>query len=132
MPRNGLVTHQSANDFATTLARLQDSLSEKHLTIFAQVDHAAGAAAAGLALRPTTLVIFGNAMAGTPLMQSAQTAGIDLPLKVLVWQEADGTVNLTFNAPSWIANRHAIGKLDLAISALTEAVDGLASQATSR
>jgi uncharacterized protein (DUF302 family) len=116
MADDGLITLRSSNDFATTLARFLEFLADKRVTIFAQIDHAAGAAAAGLALPPTTLVIFGNPTTGTPLMQVAQIAGIDLPLKALVWQAADGTVNLTYNAPAWIANRHGIGStLDHAV-----------------
>ena len=75
-PANGLITLPSAHDFATTLDRLVTALQTKGVTIFARVDHAAGAASVNMALRPTTLIIFGNPAAGTPLMQSAQTAGI--------------------------------------------------------
>jgi len=132
MTDNGLITLQSRNDFATTLARFLEILADKRVSIFAQIDHAAGAAAAGLALPPTTLVIFGNPTTGTPLMQAAQLAGIDLPLKALVWQAADGTVNLTYNAPSWVANRHGIGsKLEHAIEVLTTVVTAIARYATS-
>jgi uncharacterized protein (DUF302 family) len=81
MADNGLVTLQSVHDFSTTLDRLEDVLKAKGVTVFARIDHAAGAAGVGLTLRPTTLVVFGNPAAGTPLMQAAQTAGIDLPLK---------------------------------------------------
>ena len=109
MPDNGLTTLPSAHDVATTLARLLAALAEKKITVFARIDHAAGAASVGLALRPTTLVIFGNPAVGTPLMQTAQSAGIDLPLKALVWRDADGTVKLTYNDPAWIAARHHLG-----------------------
>jgi uncharacterized protein (DUF302 family) len=109
MPENGLFTLPSAHDFATTLERLTRALGEKNITIFARIDHAAGAASVRLALRPTTLVVFGNPLAGTPLMQANQTAGIDLPLKALVWQGADDAVYLTYTDPSWIAARHELG-----------------------
>jgi uncharacterized protein (DUF302 family) len=99
MPHNGLVTLQSAHNFVNTLERLLTVLAEKHVTVFAQIDHAAGAVAAGLILRPTTLVVFGNPATGTPLMQADQVAGIDLPLKALVWQHADGSVKLSYDAP---------------------------------
>ena len=88
MPDHGLVTLQSSHDVATTLERLTAALEAKGVRVFARIDHAAGAASVGLALRPATLVIFGNPAAGTPLMQAAQTVGIDLPLKALVWQDA--------------------------------------------
>ena len=108
MPDDGLVTLQSSHDFATTLERLTAALESKGVRVFAQIDHAAGATSAGLELRPTTLVVFGNPVAGTPLMQAVQTAGIDLPLKALVWQDAQGAVHLTYNDPVWIAARHGL------------------------
>src|SRR5262249_18534229 len=79
------------------------------LTVFARIDHAAGAAEVGLSLPPTWLLIFGNAKAGTPLMQSAQTIGIDLPLKALVWQDASGKTWLSYNDPAWLAKRQRGG-----------------------
>jgi uncharacterized protein (DUF302 family) len=131
MPDNGLMTLQSTHDFKTTLGRLVTALEGKGVTIFARIDHAAGAASVGLALRSTTLVLFGNPAAGTPLMQAAQTAGIDLPLKALVWQDADGSVKLTYNDPSWIASRHAVGsETGQAITAMSTALQSFARHAT--
>jgi uncharacterized protein (DUF302 family) len=89
--------------------RLESELRARSVTIFARVDHAAGAAAVGLALRPTELLIFGSARAGTPLMQANQTVGIDLPLKALVWQDAASQTWLGYDEPSWIAARHGLG-----------------------
>jgi uncharacterized protein (DUF302 family) len=133
MADNGLVTLSSTHDFQTTLDRLVQAIEGKGITVFARVDHAAGAKSVGLALRPTTLVIFGNPAAGTPLMQAAQTAGIDLPLKALVWQDADGSVKVTTNAPAWIAARHALGgNASQAVTALSGALDALARHATGR
>jgi len=74
----------------------------------ARIDHAAGAAQAGLSLRPTEVLLFGNAKPGTPLMQANQTIGIDLPLKALIWQDADGKVWLSYNEPNWLATRHGL------------------------
>src|ERR1700757_862751 len=85
MTTTGLVTLRSKHDFDVTVERLLVALKVRETTVFARIDHAAGAASIQLPLRPTTLLIFGNAKAGTPLMQAAQTAGIDLPLKILVW-----------------------------------------------
>lgn len=102
----GLTTLRSAYDPDTTAERLKAAVEERGITVVADIDHAAAAAGAGLDLRPTRLVIFGNPKAGTPLMQDVQTAGIDLPLKVLVWQDAEGATWLGFNEPSWIAARH--------------------------
>jgi uncharacterized protein (DUF302 family) len=131
MAEPGLVTKTSLHDFATTLARLTAALEAKGVTIFARIDHAAGAASVGLTLRPTTVVIFGNPAAGTPLMQLAQTAGIDLPLKALIWQGADGKVHLSYNDPAWIAARHGVGaESATAIGALSAALAALAAQAT--
>jgi uncharacterized protein (DUF302 family) len=109
MAKDGLVTAQSSHDFSTTLERLLTALKERGVAVFACIDHGGGAAGVGLQLRPTMVVIFGNPAAGTPLMQAGQTAGIDLPLKMLVWEDADGSVNLTYNDPSWVAARHGLG-----------------------
>jgi uncharacterized protein (DUF302 family) len=78
------------------------------MTVFACVDHAAGAAEVGLSLRPTAVLIFGNAKGGTPLMQSNQTMGIDLPLKALVWEDASGNTWLSYNDPVWLGKRHEL------------------------
>ena len=93
-------------------------------------DHAAGAAEVGLPLRPTELLIFGNAKGGTPLMQSAQTIGVDLPLKALVWQDASGNTWLSYNDPGWLAKRHGLGhEVDAAVSAIADALHALAKAA---
>ena len=90
MPVEGLITLRSAHNPQETMTRLEAEAKARGLAVFARVDHAAGAAAVGLALRPTDLLIFGAAKGGTPLMQAEQTIGIDLPLKALVWQDASG------------------------------------------
>jgi uncharacterized protein (DUF302 family) len=132
MSDDGLITLPSAHDATTTLDRLTAALDAKGISIFARIDHAAGAASVGLPLRPTTLVIFGNPTAGTPLMQGVQTAGIDLPLKALVWQSVDGTTHLTYNDPTWIAARHGIGgEAKQAVNVLSAAMMAFARQATS-
>jgi uncharacterized protein (DUF302 family) len=86
--------------------RLEALLKQKGLTISARIDHAVGAARVGQVLRPTEVLIFGNPQGGTPFMQCAQTVGIDLPLKALVWQDASGQVWLAYNDPSFLAQRH--------------------------
>jgi uncharacterized protein (DUF302 family) len=129
---DGLVTLPSVHDFATTLRRLTQALEAKGLTIFAAVDHAAGAASVGMTLRPTTMLMFGNAAGGTPLMQAAQTVGIDLPMKALVWQGEDGGVWLSYNDPAWIAGRHGIsGGAAPAVAGLSGALAAFARHATS-
>ncbi|HUO97840.1 MAG TPA: DUF302 domain-containing protein [Rhizomicrobium sp.] len=121
---DGLVTTKSAYDIVMTLSRLTDAIAARAMTVFAVIDHADGAKAAGMELGPTTLVIFGNARGGTPLMQKNQRAGIDLPLKALVWQNSAG-VWLTVNDPAWITRRHGLDAgqsegLAAALKALTE------------
>jgi uncharacterized protein (DUF302 family) len=114
-----------------TMDRLEAEVKAKGLTVFARVDHAAGAAAVGMPLRPTELLIFGNAKGGTPLMQANQTTGIDLPLKALVYQDEDGKVWLAYNNPGWIAQRHGLGtNVGANVQGLTKALDALAAQAT--
>ena len=105
---DGLTTIPSAHSVKETIDRLAADVTAKGLTVFARVDHAKGAQDVGLELRPTELLIFGNARGGTPLMQAQQTAGIDLPLKALAWEDAAGKVWLAYNDPEWIAARHGI------------------------
>jgi uncharacterized protein (DUF302 family) len=131
MAADGLTTIRSANGPKETMNRLEAEVKAKGLTVFARIDHAAGAAAVGLSLRPTEVLIFGNAKGGTPLMQSMQTIGIDLPLKALVWQDGSGSTWLSYNDPGWLAKRHGLGpEVDATVSALAAALDALARAAT--
>jgi uncharacterized protein (DUF302 family) len=121
----GLVVIESTYDVPTTAERFAAAAEAKGLTIFARVDHAAGAAQAGMSLPPTQLIIFGNAKVGTPLMQCDRSVGIDLPLKAMIWRDDDGKTLLAYNAPSWLAGRHdlddctpVLGKIDKALNAL--------------
>lgn len=107
---DGLVMVKSAHAPGETIDRLEKLVKEKGLTVFARVDHAGGAAKVGKTLRPTELLIFGNPQGGTPLMECAQTAGIDLPLKAMAWQDAKGQSWLGYNDPVWIAQRHKAPK----------------------
>jgi uncharacterized protein (DUF302 family) len=109
MAADGLTTLPSAFGAKETMDRLEAEIKATGMTVFARIDHAAGAAQVGLSLRPTEVLIFGNAKAGTPLMQSSQSIGIDLPLKVLIWEDANGKVWLSYNEPSWLAKRHGLG-----------------------
>jgi len=106
MSDDGLVTTASKHSVKDALDHIESELKSKGITVFARIDHAAGAASVAMSLRPTELLIFGNAKGGTPLMQSNQTVGIDLPLKILGWQDAAGKTWLTYTAPSWLATRH--------------------------
>jgi uncharacterized protein (DUF302 family) len=130
MAVEGLITLRSDYGPKETMDRLEAEVKTKNLTVFAHVDHAAGAAAIGLPLRPTDLLIFGNARGGTPLMQSVQTIGLDLPLKILVWQDATGTTLLSYNDPSWLAKRHGLsGDVEATVSAITTAIHAVAKAA---
>jgi uncharacterized protein (DUF302 family) len=131
MPTEGLITIPSNHGPEQTMARLESEVKAKGMTVFAHVDHAAGAAAVGLSLLPTGLLIFGNARGGTPLMQSVQTIGIDLPLKVLVWRDAEGKTWLSYNDPGWLAKRHGVGAEAVAtVKALSAALTAVAAAAT--
>ena len=108
MAAEGLTNVQSPYGPKETMDRLEAEVKARGMAVFARVDHAAGAAAVGLPLQPTEVLIFGAARAGTPLMQADQTVGIDLPLKALVYQDASGKVWLAVNDPRWIARRHSL------------------------
>jgi len=133
MASDGLTTLKSDFSPEETLARLEAVVKAKGLSLFARIDHAAGAAAVGLPLRPTVVVIFGNARGGTPLMQAHQSAGIDLPLKALVWQDESGVTWLSYNEPAWIAARHGLGpEEDAAVRTLAAVLAALGKAATQR
>jgi len=122
----GLTTIASNFGPKETLDRLETEIRTKGMEVFARIDHAAGAAEVGLNLRPTELIIFGNARGGTPLMQSVQTVGIDLPLKVLVWEDAGGKTWLSYNEPSWIARRHGVRNAEQVVSKMGAALNAMA------
>jgi uncharacterized protein (DUF302 family) len=105
---DGLVTVPSAHSADETVARLTAALAEKHLHLFVHIDHAAGAQKVGLSLRPVQVLIFGNPEVGTPLMQSTQLIGLDLPLRVLVWEDSTGKVWMTYTQPEYLVRRYGI------------------------
>jgi uncharacterized protein (DUF302 family) len=109
--------------------RLQAEIRALGMTVFARIDHAAGAAEVGLTLPPTELIIFGNARGGTPLMQSVQTVGIDLPLKALVWEDTAGKTWLSYNEPGWIAQRHGIANAEPVVSKIAAALSAISRKA---
>jgi uncharacterized protein (DUF302 family) len=124
MTETGLVTVQSHHSVKATLDRLEAALKAAGVTVFARIDHSAGAASVGMALRPTEVLIFGNPRAGTPLMEAQQTVGLDLPLRMLAWEDVSGTVWVTYNDPRWLAERHGLG------DAVAAAVQALAAAST--
>jgi uncharacterized protein (DUF302 family) len=132
MAAEGMISQKSHYEPKKTMERLESAVSKRGLTIFARVDHAAGAAQVQQSLRPTDLLIFGNAKGGTPVMQAAQTAGIDLPLKALVWQDGDGTTWLSYNDPAWIAGRHdASSGAKVAVDGMSKLLQGIAAEVVS-
>jgi len=131
MAAPGLTSIRSSFGPQDTMNRLETAVKAKGMTVFARIDHAAGATAVGLPLRPTEILIFGNAKAGTPLMHSVQTIGIDLPLKALVWQDTSGNTWLSYNDPAWLAKRHGLsGETEAAVSMMTAALEAVAKAAT--
>jgi uncharacterized protein (DUF302 family) len=126
----GLVRMPSPRNTAKTVERFEAILKEKGIRLFARVDHAEGAAKAKLMLRPTTVLIFGNPQVGTPLMQSQQTIGIDLPLRVLVWEDDNGKTWLAYNDPAFLAKRHEITDRGDTLKAMGAGLKSLAEAAT--
>ena len=109
--------------------RLEAEIRAHGMTVFARIDHAAGAAEVGLTLAPTELIIFGNARGGTPLMQFVQTVGIDLPLKALVWEDTAGKTWISYNEPSWIAQRHSVANAEPVVSKMAAALSAMSKAA---
>ncbi len=133
MRDDGLVTIPSPFSVKETIDRLEAAATSHGLKIFARVDHSSGAAQVAMPLRPTEVLFFGNPKGGTPLMQDHQTAGLDLPLKALAWEDADGKVWLTRDDAAWIAKRHGLGeKSAAAVAAIEAGMTTLAKAATTR
>ncbi len=125
----GLVTVKSPHTVADTMDRLDSLVQQKGMKVFARIDHAKGAASIGKNLRPTELIIFGNPQGGTPFMECAQTVGIDLPLKALVWEDEAGQVWLGYNDPAFLAGRHEVPDCAVA-KKMAQALSGIAASAT--
>jgi uncharacterized protein (DUF302 family) len=104
----GIIDIPSRHSVDETVAKLQAILEAKAVTLFALVDHSGEAEKAGMKMRPTKLLIFGSPKAGTPLMLAAPSIAIDLPLKILVWEDADGKVWVSYNAPDYLRERHNV------------------------
>jgi uncharacterized protein (DUF302 family) len=128
---DGLVSMKSPYDAKQTMNRLEDIVKQKGFTVFARIDHAAGASQVGMKLRPTELLIFGNPKAGTLFMDCAQSVGIDLPLKALVWEDASSQVWLSYNDPEWVAKRHDVSSCPV-VANISKALAGIATAATSK
>lgn len=126
----GLTTIQSNFGPKETMDRLETEIQAHAMRVFARINHAALAAEAGMTLRPTEVIVFGNPRGGTPLMQANQTIGIDLPLKALVWQDASGKTWLSYNEPGWLAKRHGVSEAERVVAAMTAALGTIAVSAT--
>lgn len=126
---DGLITVKSPHGVKDTIDRFEAAAKARGLNVFLRVDHAAGAKKIGKELRPTELLVFGNPQGGTPLIECTQSAGIDLPLKALAWQDGSGQVWLGYNDPQFIANRHEGKDCGAVTQNLRKALDGLAQEA---
>lgn len=124
-----LVTKTSSHSVEETIDRLESAVNEAGATVFARVDHAKGGEDVGMELRPTTLLIFGNPKLGTPAMMDNQTAGLDLPLRVLAYADADDVVHLVYHAPAQLAEDHDLPADAEYLTMMTGALDKLTSKA---
>jgi uncharacterized protein (DUF302 family) len=127
----GLKIYASAHGSKDTIQKVLTAITDRGFSDVTQIDHATAAKIAGLTLRPTEVFIFGNAKSGAPLMQSAPSVGIDLPLKILVWEDETAETWLAYSDPNWIAQRHGITcEADHILRAMTEVLDEIAAEAT--
>ncbi len=123
-----IITKSSAHPYAKTLARLSQAIADAGNTIFATIDQTAAAESVGMSLRPTTLIVFGNPKGGTPLMDAFPLVALDLPLKLLVWEEPGG-VTIAYEPMSAIAARYGVAGMDARIAAMDAALATLADNA---
>jgi uncharacterized protein (DUF302 family) len=128
---DGLTAVKSSFSAKDTMMRVEDVVKQRGLTVFTRIDHAAGAAKIGKTLRPTELLIFGNPQGGTPLMECAQSAGIDLPLKALVWEDSTGQVWVGYNDPAYLAKRHEAAQCSV-VENMSKALGGIVDAALLR
>ncbi|MDT8384445.1 MAG: DUF302 domain-containing protein [Gammaproteobacteria bacterium] len=127
---NGMISKKSAHSVKDTLDRLEAVLKKKGIGVALRWNHSEKADAVGIPLRPTELLMFGNPKLGSHMFTSQQTAGIDLPLKALAWEDEKGQVWLTYNDPAYIAGRHGIEDRAETVAKMTQALDGLSDAAT--
>ena len=129
---DGIVRKTSANSVQGTLDKLEQIVREKGFTVFARIDHAAGAKKVGQELRPTQLLIFGNPKVGTALLQGNQSVGLDLPIRVVAWEGADGAVWVAYNDPAYLTTRHQISDRDKVVGKMTGALQKFTDAAASK
>ncbi|HTW79016.1 MAG TPA: DUF302 domain-containing protein [Terracidiphilus sp.] len=128
MPANGIIDIRSNHSVDVTVQKLTSILESKAVTLFALVDHSGEAAKVGMTMRPTRLLIFGSPKAGTPLMQAAPSVAIDLPLKILVWEDANGQAWVSYNSPEYLRDRHNLPSELMANIAVIEALAAKAAE----
>jgi uncharacterized protein (DUF302 family) len=128
--KNGMISKKSAHDVKTTIDRLEAVLKKKGITIVTRWSHSDRAKGVDIPLRPTELLLFGNPKLGSHMFTSVQTAGIDLPMKALAWEDEKGQVWLTYNDPAYIANRHGITDRAKIVKKMTGALDKMTGAAT--
>lgn len=126
----GLIEKRSVYSVDETVQRLKGALEKKGIRIFAHVDHRKNAQGVGLELRQAELLIFGNPRLGTPLMRANPTVGIDLPMKILVWQDAQGQVWVAYNDPAYLVSRHGIGDQGAVVKKMSGALGTITDAAT--
>lgn len=133
MEPDGLTRWMSGFDSDETVGRLRQAIAEQGMKVVVEIDHSAAAAAAGMDLPPMRVLVFGSALAGTPLMQVAPTIAIDLPLRALVWTDEQGTTWCAFNDPGWLAARHgARAGAEAVLAGMRKAIATVAELATRR
>ncbi len=125
---NGIVSHASNHSVDETVAKIKGILQAKGITLFALLDHSGEAEKAGLTMMPTKLLIFGSPKAGTPLMLASPSCAIDLPLKILVAEDANGKVSLSYNSPAYLKTRHDLPDKFLPVLASVEALVAKAAE----
>ncbi len=129
---DGIVRKTSANSVQGTLDKLEQIVRNKGFTVFARIDHAAGAKKVGKELRPTQLLIFGNPKIGTLLMQSNQTVALDLPIRVAAWEDAQGTVWIAYTDPAYLTARHQVTDREKVVAKMTGALHKLTDAAATK
>ena len=129
LAEDGLIKKQSPHSVSKTIDRLQAALESKGITIVVRWKHSDKAAGAGIEMRPTELLVFGNPKLGSHLMTSQQSVGIDLPMKALAWEDANGQVWLAYNDPAYIAKRHGITDRPKIVAKMTKALNGMTNKA---
>ena len=129
---DGVIVVASANDVKTTMDKLEKVLTSKGITIFARIDHAAGANSIGQTLRPMELLVFGNPKLGTPLMQKDQQMGLDLPLKALVYEAADGKTFIAYSDPAFLSKRYGVTEPAKVFETMTGALKNFTAAAAAK